>query len=383
MWLLGPTWRTVHLVAALETVGAVLLTAGFVLSRFPVERWRLTAGLTVLVLFGLNESVFKFGAVGQPYGICLLLGTAAFRLSVLAMERDERWLAAAAGACAAGAAASSLLSAPVAAVLFVWLLVYCPPGRRIGTGCTFAAGAILPFTPSLWLLAQGPDQVIFGTIAYQLRYRQLDWPGALDHDAGVLLSWVDSGQALMLIGLAFVGLKFVHARRDWTRLQKAPYYLCGWLAVAEAVHISYAHPTFAWYYLLAAPFLAMLAPLGLFSLGARLGLADRPLSAWAPVAILGLLGLVKSVHAEWDYVRWSDYEELAARVGAVTPADVRIFADEQIYFLTHRLPPEGQAIEDSHKFLLPPAEAARLHIVPRADAYRRIKEGYFGTVVMC
>ena len=33
--------------------------------------------------------------------------------------------------------------------------------------------------------------------------------------------------------------------------------------------------------------------------------------------------------------------------------------------------------------ILPAQKAALLHIVPRADAYRHIKEGYFGTVVMC
>jgi hypothetical protein len=47
------------------------------------------------------------------------------------------------------------------------------------------------------------------------------------------------------------------------------------------------------------------------------------------------------------------------------------------------MPPEGQEIEDSHKMILPAQKAALLHIVPRADAYRHIKEGYFGTVVMC
>lgn len=383
MRLLGPTWRTAHLLAALETLGAELIIAGWVLARFPVARWRLAAALTALVVFGLNESVFKFGAVGQPYGTCLLLSAAGLVAAVRAAEREGRWWAVAAGACAGGAAASSLLTAPLAPVTFLWLLYYTPPRRRIGTGMAFAAGVILPFVPSLWLLAQGPEQVIFGTLQYQLLYRQLDWPGALNHDAGVLLAWVDSGQALLLIVLSVAGLKYVQARRDWTRLERAPYYLCGWTAVALTVHISYAHPTFAWYYLLAAPFLATLAPVGLYALGSRLQLADRPLAAWAPVAVLGLLGLVKSVHAEWDYVRWADYADLAARVGAVTPPDARIYADEQIYFLLHRMPPEGQAIEDSHKFLLPADQAARLHIVPRADAYRRIRAGYFGTVVMC
>jgi hypothetical protein len=54
-----------------------------------------------------------------------------------------------------------------------------------------------------------------------------------------------------------------------------------------------------------------------------------------------------------------------------------------VYFLTRRRPPEGQEIADSHKMLLPPALASLLHIVPRVDAYRHIRSGYFQTVVMC
>ena len=383
MGILGQSWRPIHLIAALETMAAVYITADFVLRRFPFAGWRLAAALTTVVVFGLNDAVFKFGAVAQPYGICLLLSAASLRSAVAAVERESRWLAALAGACAAGAAASSLLTAPVVPVLLVWTWFYSTPARRLGSCLSLLGGAVVPFLPSVWLLLHGPEQVIFGTIAYQLLYRRLDWPGAIDHDAGVMLSWVDSGQALILIVLSLGALGFVRSRKDWTRLQRAPFYLCGWMALALAFHISQAHPTFAWYYLLMLPFLGVLAPLGLYALGSKLGYADRPFMALLPVAVLGVLGLAKSVHAEWGYIRWSSYEELAARVDAVSAPQTRIFADEQIYFLTRRMPPEGQEIEDSHKMILPAQKAALLHIVPRADAYRHIKEGYFGTVVMC
>ena len=262
MGILGQSWRPIHLIAALETMAAVYINADFVLRRFPFAGWRLAAALTTVVVFGLNDAVFKFGAVAQPYGICLLLSAASLRSAVAAVERESRWLAALAGACAAGAAASSLLTAPVVPVLLVWTWFYSTPARRLGSCLSLLGGAVVPFLPSVWLLLHGPEQVIFGTIAYQLLYRRLDWPGAIDHDAGVMLSWVDSGQALILIVLSLVALGFVRSRKDWTRLQRAPFYLCGWMALALAFHISQAHPTFAWYYLLMLPFLGVLAPLG-------------------------------------------------------------------------------------------------------------------------
>jgi hypothetical protein len=51
-------------------------------------------------------------------------------------------------------------------------------------------------------------------------------------------------------------------------------------------HISTATPTFRRYYLLAVPFLAILACAGLYDVGSRLGSPDRP---WWPVLIVCLL----------------------------------------------------------------------------------------------
>src|ERR1022692_1438577 len=63
-------------------------------------------------------------------------------------------------------------------------------------------------------------------------------------------------------GLA--GLLCSRKRSGWERAQRREFYLCAWLAVALMVHISTATPTFRRYYLLAVPFLAILACAGLY-----------------------------------------------------------------------------------------------------------------------
>lgn len=44
MRMFGQSWRVSHALAALLTAGAALLTGDFILTRFPVPRWRLAAG---------------------------------------------------------------------------------------------------------------------------------------------------------------------------------------------------------------------------------------------------------------------------------------------------------------------------------------------------
>ncbi len=73
MRIFGDTWRTPHAVAAVMTSLAVLLTAGYVLRRFPEPVWRLAAAVSAVFLVGLNIVVFEYGAIAQAYGLCLFL----------------------------------------------------------------------------------------------------------------------------------------------------------------------------------------------------------------------------------------------------------------------------------------------------------------------
>ena len=119
MAVFGESWRTAHAVAAVATAGAILLTAHFLLTRFPLPGWRLAAALAAALIVGQNHIVLYFGTIGQAYGLCLFLTVAAFRLSISAVDRKGLLLPGLAGFLAGAAAASSLLTAPVAPVLLL------------------------------------------------------------------------------------------------------------------------------------------------------------------------------------------------------------------------------------------------------------------------
>jgi hypothetical protein len=386
LWMLvfGESWRVIHVVAASFTAGAILLTADYVLVRVPLPGWRLPLALATAVTVALNAMVFEFGTVAQAYGICLFMIVAAFRLTVRAVERRGVLFAALAGLTAGAGAASSLLTAPVGPVLLIWMLFQNRIGSRWSKCAAFLAGVAIPFLPILRLFLLGPRQVRFSIIEYQLLHRQVDWPGAIRHDFELLITWIDRSQALFLGLLAVAGLFFIARRSEWDRKLRAELYLCGWLALAVAVHISNAHPTFGQYYLFAVPFLGVLASVGLYAVSSRLYHPDQP---WGPVIALTVmlsLGLAKSLYERREDMAWSDLEEIARQVQQVTPPQNSLLADEPVYFLTRRPPPSGMELNDSHKLNSLPADlTALLHVVPRTELDRRITAGEFNTVETC
>ncbi len=381
MRLLGANWRVPHLLAALFTIGAVLLTADYVLRRFPVRGWRAAGALVAALGIGLNGMVFVYGPL-QAYGICLFGLAAGFRLAVRAVDGD-RWLpSAGAGFCAGVAAASSLLSAAAAPVLLLWMLFYNRVGRRRKTFVAFALGVSLPFAPVFWLFARGPRQAWFNLFRYHAFFRRLYWPETTRHDLEILTSWIDNGQALILGLLALGGLLYVVRQSAWPHALKAEFYLCAWLAAALSAEVGRAHPTFARYFLLTVPFLAILAVAGLFALS-RAFEASRPLWPVLAVAVLFALGLGRTLYERRDLDTWSTYQRLAAKVDRVTPPNAPIFAVEQLYFLTRRTPPAGYELSYTHLVNLPPAEAALMHILNQAAVKRQVQSGMFATAYGC
>jgi len=383
MRVFGDTWRTAHALAAVSTAGAILLTADFLLKRFPPPGWRLAAGLTAALTIGLNQYVLFFGTIGQAYGLCLLLIVAAFRLAILTVDRKGLLVPALAGLIAGAAASSSLLTATVGPVLLLWILIHNRAGSRAAKLAAFLAGAGIAFQPLLWLFVKGPRRVIFNVIQYHLLYRQVGWPGAIRHDLELMAAWIDSSQALLLGLLAAAGLLFIVFRSQWDRPLRAQFYLCGWLALALWAHISTLHPNFPQYFILLVPFLSILASVGLYSIGSRLYHPDEPF--W-PVLIYGVLlslGLAKGQYEEREDFTWQDFQEIATKVDQVTPPNVPLLADEHVYFLTRRPPPSGMELRDSHKLELPSTLADSMHIVPESELDRRIKAGVFSTVEAC
>jgi hypothetical protein len=380
MRLFGDTWRTAHAVAAVMTTLAVLLVGDYLLRRFPVERWRIAAAVTGVVVVGLNAMVFEFGTVGQAYGLALFLIVAAYRAAVAGVDRDSLLLPAAAGFLSCAAANATLLTAPVAPLLLLWMLVYNQRGNRWGKLAGFVAGAVIPFLPLAWLFAQSPRLTLFSVFEYNFYYRRLSWEGATEHDIDVMLSWIDSSQALILLLLAVGGLLFVWKRSQWERGRRAEFYLCAWLAAALALHISRGHPNFERYYLFTVPFLAIPACAGLYAAGSRILAADRPAWPAAALCLLATIGLAKSLYDTRDYYVWKETEDIARKMNEVTPADGVMFADELTYFVSRRPPPSGMELADSHKFNLARAAMAQYHLVSKQELERRLKAGEFDSV---
>ena len=380
----GTTWRTAHAIAALMTSGAIMLTADYVFVRFPVARWRATAAIMTALLIGLNVLIVQYGPLGQAYGLALFLVVAAFRATVLAVERKNDRASRSRRISLFGGRGGHAAFGPRVPGSGNLDGRSKPPRETAGLNSPRSLRQLsYPFLPVAYLFSKGPRQTLFDIIQYNLLFRQVDWPDAIPHDFDVMFSWLNSAQALLAGLLGLAGLLFIRFRSDWNRAQRAEFYLCGWLALALGTHISSAHPTFQRYYLFAYPFVIILATAGLYFVTPRLCPADRHL--WPMVALTAIfsLELAKALHTKHENVNWFDLQKIAAKVDEVTPRNGTLLSDEPIYFLTRRPPPHGMELADSHKLEFPPERAVPLNLVPESEVLREIKAGRFDTVVNC
>ena len=144
-------------------------------------------------------------------------------------------------------------------------------------------------------------------------------------------------------------------RTPLTRWRRAEFYLCAWLALAEAIHLSTAHPTFQQYFLFFDPACDHTRGRRASMLWDRArGRPDRPWWAVAPTMLLMLFGTARLVAQQRGGMHWNDLEKVAAKVKEVTPPGSALLADEATYFLTKREPPEGLAHLDAFKLTLQP-----------------------------
>ncbi len=211
----------------------------------------------------------------------------------------------------------------------------------------------------------------------------MNWKGATPHDVTALSGWLNSTQALAMGLLGIAGALFVRRASGWDRRSRAEFYLAGWLSLALTAYIATAHPTFERYFLFVAPFLTILACVGLYFVGSRLGSPDRPRSPAIIVSLLLCLAIAKEEFDSRDSTTWQDYQKIANKVEQVTRPGGTIFADELVYFLLQRTPPSGLEFSYSHKLDLPPREAAFFHVISEANLAREIKAGKFDTAQSC
>jgi hypothetical protein len=378
----GDSWRVVHVAAVIATATAVLLTADFVYRTFPFRAWKLAAGLTTALCFGLNTLVVIFATVGQAYALCLLLIVAAFRLGLVACVSASALWAGAAGLASGAAAGSSLLTAPIGPVLLAGLLWHDRTGGRTRKSLAFILGGSLPFVPVAWLALHDFQQVFYNVVAFHLFYRKIGWADAFSHDAEVISSWFDSGQALLLIVLALCGLLFASSK-DCPAARRREYYMCAWLVGVEGLWLCCIHPTFSQYFVFLVPFLAILAPAGLRGLVLLFDSSGQRLwPVFLVVAFMGF-GLERSLVGQRGDMDWRDVEVIAAKVNVVTEPAAPLLADEFVYFASRRIPPRGLEHADARKLSLSPPLADRLGVISGEELEGRILAGQFATLETC
>jgi hypothetical protein len=385
MRLLGESWRVAHFWSALFSGFSVYLAGRFVYARLPENPWRLAASVSTALLIGLQFLVIRFGTIAQAYGTCLFLSVAAFCCAVEAVNRPEvRWPWGA-GFAAGAAAACSLLAAPVAPVLGLWIALRSRAGERAGKSLVFLGGMVLPFLPLLALLIQAPRSTIFNVFEYHLFYRGANWRTYASWDASVLTSWTDSLPGMLLALLAAAGLLYLWGVAGG-RVQRRPEFgLAAGLAAALGLHLGNAHPTYQQYFVLAIPFLAMLAGVGVFALGTEVLRLGRPAGFVVLLTMLLLVGVARAVYTAREMLRftWRNYAAVVRTVDEITPREAALWADEGVYFAARRRPPAGFEHANSHKLSLPEAEAAALHVAPRAQVDDWVRQGRFHTIASC
>ena len=383
MGVFGESWRTAHVLAALETLAAVVLGAQFVYAHLPERPWRVGGAIAAAMMIGLSVNLVEFGLLGQAYGMCLLTTVGAFRLAVATVERRTCWLAGAAGALAGIAAASSLLAATVAPVLMIWVAWCNRAGSRWTKAAACVAGAALPFLPLLRLYLEAPSVVWFNVAQYHLYYRVVYWSEPLSHDLETLTGWTLDPQSLLMGLLALFGVVYIARRSDWSPERRAEFYLCGWLALGITAELAFAHPTFPRYFCLLTPFVGILAVPGLYALGSRVLSPERPFWPVLIISVMSAAVLARALYEDRNLSTWPEYENIVQKLLVVAPPGKPIFTEEGFYFVMKRRPPPGMEFGYSHKLDLPPARLAALHITPESQLKSQLAAGVFASAASC
>lgn len=383
MRVFGETWRVTHVFSSLFMNASVFLVAQFIFSRVPVARWRLACSIAAACLLGLSTIFVEFGAIAQAYAMSTFFCVAAFRVTLAAVDSKSPWLAALAGLLASAGAGSTLLCAPAFPVLLIWMFLYNRAGNRHAKAASFLLAAVISFAPEIWLFIQAPYQTFFNVVKYQAVFRRVDWPGASAHDFDVFTSWLDSAQGLLTVLLAVAAVAFIRKNPDWTPKVRDEFKLCLWVALALMAYLATCHPTFERYYYVSIPFVVIPASVGLYFVNLQMGNESRPFWPTLTLCLLIALSLGKELFDDRNSEKWSDYDQIVAKVAQVTPPGKTLFADELTYFLLKRAPPEGMNFFYSRKLTLPAAEEHLLHIVSQPELDNQIKSGLFDTVQMC
>ena len=316
----GTSWRVAHAFSALALIGGVLLAALYARDLFRDERLRWQCATLVVILIGLNCYTLVFAVNGYPQGFSIFCLMGALYLSRSLMG----WRPFLAGVLGGFAAESTLLAVPALVVFVVWLT-----HKEKRRGLLFLGGAVCAFLPLVILLAIAPSQ----TFADVMRYHFVDRPRlGWRYDAREVLAWFGSLQGVLLCAFAVAGVSL--RKDDDVRL-------CGWISLSLVVSISLARTTSAAYFLVATPFIAILAATGVVELARQTDKYARQLVlSVTALYCIGLIGIRFVLRWETFYDSYQVVDNVVKRIGDCAPRG-EVYTGEAMYFAGPGLPSRG------------------------------------------
>ena len=316
----GAGWRVVHLLSALSLIGAIVLAAGYARDLFEDETSRWLNAALMPLLIGLNCYVLVFANTGLPFGFCLFCLMAALGLSRSKTNTGLFF----AGGFAGASATASFLTLPALVVFLFWL------GRRERwRAWLFVAGVLTAFIPLLILLAVHPEATFSDVFRYHLFDRpNLGWR----YNGREIAAWLATLQGITLTLLAVAGI--------WRR-KDDDVRLCGLIALVLIVSIAAAKTTTGFYFLLATPFLAILAGTALTEISKGGTRYSKIIGAVVvSLYVVGLLGVKQVWRREAPYADHRAIETVVKKLDSCAPTG-DFYAPEAVYFADRRLPPRG------------------------------------------
>ena len=384
MRMFGDSWRSAHFLSAVLTTATVGMIAGYVASRMPTLRWRYIWAAVAATFLGTNALVTDQALLGKPYALSIFLLFAAHLLTLRATTRGSRsafWP----GAAVTAGIGVSLLAAPAAPVLLGWLLWHAPKQDRWRMFLWFMSGAAVATIPLAVLAIEAPQQMWFDTFLYHLLWRPEGWVASHGGLKTVWIEWLSSTQGMVLLLLALIGVAFaLTAQAGKEPRFESELRLAALLAVILAGCFCLTRPTFAQYFLLVAPYMAILATAGMFAVATRVCPGIH--SVWFVGVLVGvfLFAGARSVrrHLLHPGKTWAETEQIADLINEVTPPQSPVYSsDGAIYFAARRIPPSGLENNYAFKVELPAERSKLLRIISQREINEAVARGKFEAAV--
>lgn len=378
----GEGWRSARLLSALLTAAATAVIA-VLASALHVRNDRVAWGAVAAIFFALNGLVLRWGTMAHNYAPALLFTVLAMAAAIRSVSATDRRAAFGAGLFAGAATATTLLTAPLLAVLLVWMAANNVAGsgrRKLMAAIVAAPVAFLPVALIAW---RAPWRTFFGVVVHNT-YERVDAADTAAYHRELAGIAIRSPQFWLLIGLSACALAWYRRRspaKPLLRVVTLSTWLLGTFTVCIVILRS---PLHAVYLVVLAPSLALLAAAGAAALIDAIGARGRAGLVAAGIASVFIASQAVSAYRSGALVNeWSRIERFAAEVLGVTPRGATVYSSFSfVYFAARRLPPDGFENPWASEMPFPTQTFEAVSLVPAADITRRIQEGEFDTVLI-